>query len=179
MSQTDADLLRTLHDQHGSAVWAFAVRLLDGDRSRAQDVVQETFLRAWRQPRILEQHDGSARSWLFTVARHLVVDDWRRTTRRPEVLAAEPPEPVDTAPSPADAVVDRELVRAALATLGPAHRAVIEECYLRGATVNEAAAALRIPPGTVKSRCFHALRALRAALDDPAPDDPAGEGGER
>jgi len=169
MSQADAELLRVLHDEHASAVWAFAVRLLDGDRARAQDVVQETFLRAWRQPQVLDEREGSARSWLFTVARHLIVDDWRSARRHPELLAADPPESTATA-SPAEAVVDREVVRAALATLSEQHRAVIVECYLRGATVAEAARTLGVPPGTVKSRCHYALRELRALLEDDGDD---------
>ena len=82
----DAELLRALHDQHAHALWSYVVGLTNGDRGRAQDVVQETLLRAWRNPAVLEQTGGSGRSWLFTVAKRIVIDEWRSARRRPEVV---------------------------------------------------------------------------------------------
>lgn len=161
---SDAELLRSLHDEHAGALWAFTVRLLDGDRGRAQDVVQETFLRAWRNPKVLDRQDGSVRSWLFTVARHLVVDDWRRSRRRRELLAAEPVEAVTAAED--DRVLDRAVVAAALRSLSEQHRQVVVACYLQGLSVTEAAEVLGVPAGTVKSRCHYALRAMREALQE-------------
>src|ERR1700759_2968024 len=73
----EAELLRTLHDQHARAVWAYVVRLTNGDAARADDVVQETLLRAWRHPQVLDQSQGSARAWLLTVARRIRIDEWR------------------------------------------------------------------------------------------------------
>jgi RNA polymerase sigma-70 factor (ECF subfamily) len=163
-SSGEADLLRALHDQHAHALWVYVVGLTGGDRSRAQDVVQETLLRAWRTPDVLAQERGSARSWLYTVARRLVIDDWRTARRRHEIVAAELPE----APGPdeTERAVDRQLVVQALRTLSPDHRAVVAECYLRGSTVAEAAERLGIAAGTVKSRTHYALRALRAAMEE-------------
>lgn len=160
----DAALLRALHDEHAAALWRFVVGLVNGDRGRAQDVVQETFLRAWRNPRVLDEREGSARGWLFTVARNIVIDGYRGAARRPEVLTETLPE--RAAADEAQQVVDRQLVRAALRTLSPEHRAVLLECYFRGASVSEAAATLGIAPGTVKSRTHYALHALRSALAD-------------
>jgi len=54
----DDDLMRALHNDHASALWSFALHLVGGDRSRAEDVVQETLLRAWRHPRVLDQSQG-------------------------------------------------------------------------------------------------------------------------
>jgi RNA polymerase sigma-70 factor (ECF subfamily) len=161
---SEADLLRTLHDQHAGALWAYAVNLTNGDRAKAQDVVQETMLRAWRNPKVLDQSGGSARGWLFTVARRIVIDDWRASRSRPEMVFGELPEPgvADTT----DQTVDRQLVLAALRLLSEEHRQVLLECYFRGASVAEAAATLGIPPGTVKSRTHYALRAMRSALED-------------
>ncbi len=68
--------MRALHDQYAASLWSFVVRLTGGDRSRSQDVVQETMLRAWRNPSVLDEEQGSARAWLFTVARRIVVDEW-------------------------------------------------------------------------------------------------------
>lgn len=161
---TDADLLRALHDEHGSALWSYVVGLTNGDRAQAQDVVQETMLRAWRNPQVLAQTTGSARGWLFTVAKRIVIDEWRTPrSRRERVSDTLPEQPVA---DPADSTVDRQLVAEALRVLSPEHRAVLHECYFRGASVAEAAATLGIPPGTVKSRTHYALRALRLALDE-------------
>ena len=166
MSTIDARLMRELHDQHAGALWGFVVGLLDGDGARAQDVVQETFLRAWRNPAVLDQEGGSARSWLFTVARRIVIDEWRSARRRPELVTAELPEHPDTGADDAQRVVDRQLVLAALRTLSREHREVLLECYFRGASVAQAARTLGVPEGTVKSRAHYALQALRAAVDD-------------
>ena len=91
MTSSQADLMRELHDEHACALWGYCVRLTNGDRPHAQDVVQETLLRAWRNPKILEQTRGSARAWLFTVARNLVIDEWRTRRSQLEVSTAAPP----------------------------------------------------------------------------------------
>jgi len=162
--RADDELLRTLHDQHAGALWSYVVGLTNGDRAQAQDVVQETMLRAWRNPKVLEQASGSARGWLFTVAKRIVIDDWRTARNRRERVTDDLPErPVADA---TDAAVDRQLVMAALQQLSPEHRAVLHECYFRGSSVSEAAVALGIPPGTVKSRTHYAMRALRLALEE-------------
>jgi RNA polymerase sigma-70 factor (ECF subfamily) len=159
-----AELLRALHDQHSRAVWAYVVRLTNGDAALADDVVQETLLRAWRHPQVLDQSQGSARAWLMTVARRIVIDDWRSRGRRGEVVTADPPDqPVTDA---TDHTVDAMIVTAAMNRLSADHRAVLFECYHRGASVAEAALTLGVPPGTVKSRTHYALRALRAALQE-------------
>src|SRR4051812_26907671 len=163
--QADDDaLLRALHDEHAGALWAYAVRLTNGDRAQAQDVVQETMLRAWRNPKVLEQATGSARGWLFTVAKRIVIDDWRTARSRRERVTDELPErPVA---DEAERTVDRHIVMAALQKLSAEHRAVLHECYFRGSSVAEAAVALGIPPGTVKSRTHYAMRALKLDLEE-------------
>jgi RNA polymerase sigma-70 factor, ECF subfamily len=167
MDLSDDQLLRALHDEHAHALWTYVVGLTRGDRAKAQDVVQETLLRAWRTPSVLDQSHGSARGWLYTVARRIVIDEWRSTRSRPEVITDEVPESVGSRPDAlAEQTVDRALVVAAMRTLSPEHRDVILECYFRGSSVAAAATALGIPPGTVKSRTHYALRALRLALDE-------------
>lgn len=160
---TDAELLRQLHDEHAAALWGFAVRLLDGDRVAAQDVVQETLLRAWQHPEVLDPASGSVRGWLFTVARRIVIDQRRREHRRPEVITADLPER-DPGVDEAGRLADRQVVMSALRTLSAEHRAVLLECYFRGASVAQAAQTLGVAPGTVKSRTHYALHALRAAI---------------
>jgi RNA polymerase sigma-70 factor (ECF subfamily) len=164
VATSEAELLRVLHDEHAHVLWAYVVRLTGGDRARAQDVVQETLLRAWRNPSVLDQSSGSARGWLFTVARRIVIDEWRTARSRSELVTERVPEL--SVPDLSEQAVDRQLVAAALRTLSDEHRAVVIECYYRGSSVAEAAATLGIPPGTVKSRTHYALRALRLALDE-------------
>ncbi|WAL63109.1 sigma-70 family RNA polymerase sigma factor [Amycolatopsis cynarae] len=157
-------LMRTLHDEHAAALWSYALRLTGGHRARAEDLVQETLLRAWKHPRVLDQSQGSARAWLFTVARRIAIDGWRSAAARTEVSTDAPPElplPDDT-----ERALQGWLVAEALGALSPAHREVLGLCYFEGYSVAEAAQRLGIPPGTVKSRTHYALRALRLALEE-------------
>lgn len=164
VATTEADLLRVLHDQHARALWTYVVNLTNGDRGKAQDVVQETMLRAWRNPQVLDQSQGSARGWLFTVAKRIVIDEWRATRSRPEYVTAEVPE--QSVSDGTNQALDHQLVAAAMRALSIEHREVLLECYLRGASVAQAAATLGVPAGTIKSRTHYALRALRLALDE-------------
>lgn len=175
MGLSDEQLLRELHDEHAAALWAYVLPLTHGDRGKAQDVVQETLLRAWRTPTVLDGSRGSPRGWLYTVARRIVIDEWRARRVRPEVVTDDVPEPVITEPDAiAERTVERELVIAALRTLSDEHRDVVLECYFRGSTVAQAAQTLGIPPGTVKSRTHYALRALREALQNLGLEDGGG-----
>jgi RNA polymerase sigma-70 factor (ECF subfamily) len=163
MPDDDATRLAALYDAHAAPVWRYVVHLT-GDRAGADDVVQETLLRAWRTPRIMAQAPESARSWMFTVARHLVIDDVRSARRRREIGVAEPPE---TSTSDAtDALFEAILIEEALAALSADHRAVVIRAYFGALTVAEIADDLDIPQGTVKSRLHYGLRALRLALQE-------------
>lgn len=161
--RADEQLLRALHDEHAAALWAYVVRLT-GDRVGAQDVVQETLLRAWRHPESLDPARGSARAWLFTVARRIVIDDWRRQRSHPESLPGALPE--TGGPDDTERVLQSWVVLEALRQLSVEHRAVLVECYYRGRSVAEAARALGVPEGTVKSRTHYALMRLRLALQE-------------
>ncbi|MCL2544105.1 MAG: sigma-70 family RNA polymerase sigma factor [Nocardioidaceae bacterium] len=162
--QDDVRLLRTLHDEHGPALWRYVLRLTGGNTAMAQDVVQETLLRAWRHPEAFSPGRGSPRGWLYAVARRIVVDDHRSARSRHETVVAEPPERVT--PDLAAQVVDHEVLAQAMTRLSAEHRDVLRECYYRGRSVADAASTLGIAPGTVKSRTHYALRALRLALEE-------------
>ena len=164
MPDEDARLLRELHDQHAQSVWRYVVHLT-GDRAMADDVVQETLLRAWRRPEVLDQSQQSARAWLFTVARNLVIDDRRSARTVHEAPMGSVPEPEATADQ-ADALLDAWLVADALAELSQEHRAVIVHAYYGGRSIAEIARELDIPEGTVKSRLHYGLRAMRLALQE-------------
>jgi len=155
-------LLRSLYREHGGAMLAYAYRLT-GDRAAAEDVVQEALVRAWQHPDSLVNGVGSVRGWLLTVVRNLVTDKARARASRPREVA-EPPVDVAVSRDHAEGVVNSMVVGAALGRLSAEHRDVLEQIYLLGGTASEAAQALGIPLGTVKSRCYHALRALRGLL---------------
>lgn len=166
MSEQDAALLRALQEEHGDALYAYALRLCHGDRQRAEDLVQETMLRAWRHPEAMDSAHGSVRGWLFTTTRNLAIDAWRRRSARvAEVYTDRVPERLPDVDE-AERAVEAWTVAEAVNRLSPAHREVLVECFYRGRSVAEAAARLGIPPGTVKSRTHYALRALRLALEE-------------
>jgi len=163
MAGEDSHLLRALHDEHAAAVWRYVVHLT-GDSAGAEDIVQEKLLRAWRRPTVLDQDESSARAWLFTVARNLVIDRYRSARNRHEVGTDELPE-VATADR-MDALFDSLVIIDALATLSMEHRAVIVHAYYGGRSIAEIALELEVPEGTVKSRLHYGLRALRLALQE-------------
>jgi RNA polymerase sigma-70 factor (ECF subfamily) len=166
LPEDDAELLRALQEEHGGALYSHALRLSNGDRQRAEDLVQETLLRAWRHPESLDPDRGSVRAWLFTTARHLAIDAWRRRSARlGEVVTDEVPEPPPEADE-ADRAVESWTVAEALARLSAAHREVLYECFYQGRSVAEAAARLGVPAGTVKSRTHYALRSLKLVLEE-------------
>lgn len=158
------ELMRALHDDHAAALWSFALGLTNGDRTRAEDVVQETLLRAWRHPQVLDQTHRSARAWLFTVARRIAIDGWRSAAARSEVSTDVPPD--TPLPDDTERALQGWLVAEALGELSKAHREVLVLCFFQGYSVADAATRLGVAPGTVKSRTHYALRALRLALEE-------------
>jgi RNA polymerase sigma-70 factor, ECF subfamily len=160
----DEQLLRALFDQHAPALLSYALRLVDGDRGRAEDVVQETLLRAWRHPEAMAPDRGSPRPWLFAVARRIAVDAHRRRRARPREVGDDVLAQIPARDDELDRALDGWLVADALAALSPAHREVLLETYFAGRSVAEAARMLGVPAGTVKSRTHYALQALRLAL---------------
>lgn len=162
MSAED-ELLVAVHDAHSEALYRYVVRRT-GDAEEARDVVQETLLRAWRHPEVLQRPDEGVRAWLFTTARNLVIDDLRSARRKREYAAESPPE--QSRADQTQAVLDSWVVADALLALSPEHRAVVVGAYYGGRSVTELARELDIPPGTVKSRLHYGLRALRLALQE-------------
>ncbi len=166
MEIPETGAMKMLFDQHAAALWRYAFRLT-GDRSRAEDVVQETLLRAWQHPEVVEDLTRSARAWLFTVARNIVIDEsrsarFRSESRSPGVDGApEPPGPDETA-----SALDRMLVGDAMAQLSAEHRAVVRRSYYQGWSTAQIAADLGVAEGTVKSRLHYALRGLRQILQE-------------
>jgi RNA polymerase sigma-70 factor (ECF subfamily) len=155
--------LRILYHRYAGRVLGLGVQLL-GDRGLAEELVQETFVRVWRNAARYDPARGSVPTFVFTIARRLAVDLWRRPSSRP---ASRPARAEGVPPADGDEVemvLTRLEVRHALESLSPAHREVIELSYLRHLRQTEIAERLGIPIGTVKTRSYHALRALKVAL---------------
>jgi RNA polymerase sigma-70 factor (ECF subfamily) len=160
---SDDGLVRTLYAEHAGPLLRYALHLTSGDRQRAEDIVQETLLRAWQHPDAIAERPP--RPWLFAVARNLAVDAYRARKARPREVGEAALELIP-APDEADRALESWAVADALKALRPEHRSVLLETYYRGHSVAEAAVILGIPAGTVKSRTFYALRALKLALEE-------------
>jgi RNA polymerase sigma-70 factor, ECF subfamily len=165
------DTFAQLVDLHGAALLRFLLRLTHGDRERSEDIYQETLLRAWNHPECYQEGAWLSRKWLFTVARRISIDQLRATAVRPALVSDE--RQLDVARDPVDHV-DRMLlageVRAAMATLSAAHQEVIREMYFQDRPAAEVAERLGLPEGTVKSRTYYALRALKDAMEQRGLD---------
>jgi RNA polymerase sigma-70 factor (ECF subfamily) len=157
-------LVRTLYAEHGRALLGYVTRVI-GDRHQAEDIVQETLVRAWHHAGSLTPERGSVRGWLLRVARNIIIDRHRARQARPTEVEESATEPADDR-NESDQVLDTLHMLDALGNLRPEHRAVLVEVYYRGLTLVEAADVLGVPVGTVKSRIYYALRALRLAFEE-------------
>ncbi|WP_228973213.1 sigma-70 family RNA polymerase sigma factor [Streptomyces sp. DH12] len=157
--------MSAVYHHHAAPLLHYGTRLTNGDRHKAEDLLQEAALRAWRHFSPPPADALSIRPWLFTVLRNLAIDHHRnRAIRAPEThLAGADDLVVDDI---TDHLLTGQLVRDAVTRLGPAHHEVITLLYCHDHSVAHAAAHLGIPIGTVKSRTHHALRMLRRILHD-------------
>ena len=161
----DADAaIRQLYSHHAKALHGYVEQFCP-DRASADDIVQETFIRAWRHLPQLSADDRPIRPWLFRVARNLLIDADRAARARPVTVQEQPAEEAGT-DSGLDQVLDRELVSAALQHLSPAHQTVLVETFYHGGTLATVARELGIPHGTARSRLHYALHALRQQLQE-------------
>jgi RNA polymerase sigma-70 factor, ECF subfamily len=157
--------VRAAYSAYAGELYGFALRSL-GDSGLAEEAVQETFLRAWRAGDRFDPELGSLRTWLFAILRNVVIDLGRARASRPGVAAAGP----EPAHDPLDAALLAWQVEEALRRIGEQHRRVLLETYYRGRPYAEVAAELGVPEGTVKSRVYYGLRALRNALEEMGYD---------
>ena len=168
----DEARITDLRAQYGGALLSLALRLSDGDHGRAEDMVQETLLRAWQHPEAMAggQHPLP---WLFTVTRRLAIDAHRRRQHRPSEVSQETLLHEVAADDDPDRLLDAQVIAAAVARLSADHRRVITELYYRDRSVAETAVVLGIPLGTVKSRSYYALKMLRLALREALDSAPS------
>ncbi len=160
----DREAFGAFYDLHAPVLFGFCVRILRDARD-AEDVLQETFVQAWRDARRFDPSRSSARSWLFAIARSRALDRWRSRRsyeKRVSATDAADLEGQADAGDPATAAHLRDFVARALAQLGPNEQAVLRLAYFEGMTQEEIAARHGEPLGTVKSRTRSGLAKLRA-----------------
>jgi RNA polymerase sigma-70 factor (ECF subfamily) len=169
MSQGQQDALREVYDRYADACFSLARRVLN-DRTLAEEVVQELFVRLWRAPERFEPARGSLRSFLLAQTHGRSVDALRAEVarrNREEREARRGTAPVDDGlEREVLDLAESEAIRTALATLSEGERDAIELAYFGGHTYREVAVLLETPEGTVKSRIRSGLLRLRAALID-------------
>jgi RNA polymerase sigma-70 factor, ECF subfamily len=166
----DEAFIRALYEEHSCWLMAYAVRAT-GDHWLAEDLVQETFLRAWLHPESFTGH-SEAHGWLYIVLRNLIFDRARsRAVRAAEMsTAGDSPWATPVQPSHVQTTVDSIVVYQAMRRLSEVQRRVLYEFYFQGRTSAETAAVLGVPEGTVKSRIHSALRVLRRMVVDRRTD---------
>ena len=188
LGRGDIQALEQLYDRYSALVFSVSLRVLH-DPQLAEDVVQEVFLRLWRQPASFDPGRGRFISWLMSVTRNRALDELRRVSRRNRSEDQE-----DDESNPLDAVAtsdrmddpalgaelreQREAVRTAMTRLPPEQRRAIELAYFSGLTQAEISDVTGDPLGTVKTRIRLGMRKLRDALNgfvDGDGDEGAGE----
>ena len=158
--------VRLAYDRHGQELLGFACNAL-ADRQLAEDVVQETFVRAWRSAASFDHRRASLRTWLFAIARNVVIDVGRnKAARVPLAAPADAGEQQRDPRDPFDQLLTRIELDEALRRLSPEHRQVVLEVYFLGRTCADLADDLGIPASTVRSRLYYGVRALRGILDE-------------
>jgi RNA polymerase sigma-70 factor, ECF subfamily len=161
-SPHDDEVLRQIYADNSTALRAY-VRRFTTD-AQADDIVQETFIRAWRHLDRLRTDDRPVRPWLIQVARHLLTDAARHDRRRPTAIPAEPTAATVGVDGGLDRVLDQQVLLQALKRLPPGQLAVLIESWVYGASLEAAAERLGIPSGTARSRMHYALQTLREHL---------------
>jgi RNA polymerase sigma-70 factor (ECF subfamily) len=158
--------VREAYAAHAAELYGFAVRSL-ADPGLAEEAVQETFLRAWRAGERFDPQIGSLRTWLFAILRNVVIDLGRARAARPSVAEGG----IEPSVEPFDEALLSWQIEEAMRRIGDDHRRVLVETYYRGRPYAEVAEELGVPEGTVKSRVYYGLRALRVVLEEMGYED--------
>lgn len=169
----DPAALEALYDQYAPAVMGFVLRVVQ-DRAMAEDIVQETFWRVWKNRAGFRGERGTVSSWLFAIARNIAIDRWRRMKHHPttRLNAPEDEHPefenqADPGANVAETVWDtlqHRQVRAAIQALPKEQSLVIRLAFFQGLTRQEIAERIQVPLGTVHTRARLALQKLRGLL---------------
>jgi RNA polymerase sigma-70 factor (ECF subfamily) len=158
--------VREAYAAHSGELYGFAMRSL-GDSGLAEEAVQETFVRAWRAGDRFDPQIGSLRTWLFAILRNVVIDLGRARAARPRVAE----EGIEPSVEPLEQALLSWQIEEAMRRIGEDHRHVLIETHYRGRPYAEVATELGVPEGTVKSRVYYGLRALRVVLEEMGYED--------
>jgi RNA polymerase sigma-70 factor (ECF subfamily) len=158
--------VREAYAAHSGELYGFALRSL-GDSGLAEEAVQETFVRAWRAGERFDPEIASLRTWLFAILRNVVIDLGRARAARPRVAD----EGIEPSVEPLEQALLSWQIEEAMRRIGEDHRHVLVETHFRGRPYGEVAAELGVPEGTVKSRVYYGLRALRVVLEEMGYED--------
>jgi RNA polymerase sigma-70 factor (ECF subfamily) len=159
--------VRAVYEAHGAELYRFALRSL-GDRGLAEEAVQETFVRAWQAAGRFDDSLGSLRTWLFAILRNVVIDISRARAIRPRLSDGDSGagSDLDLADDAFDRMLTAWQVEEALRMLSDEHRSALVEVHYLGRTYADVAEERGVPVGTIKSRVFYALKAMRLALEE-------------
>jgi RNA polymerase sigma-70 factor (ECF subfamily) len=171
----DEAALRASYAAHGAALFRLALRAL-GDRGLAEEIVQDTYVRAWKSRKRFDAARGSQRTWLFSIARNLIIDAARARAARPLAggqITDERDRERDhvTTEDPTERVLLSMQVEEALSRISDNHREVIVEICYRGRPYAEVAEELGVSAGTLRSRMYYGLKSLRLALEEAGYSD--------
>jgi len=166
LSRDDSgDALRALYRSYSGELFGFALNAI-GERGAAEELVQEVFTRVWRHAERYDPDRASVRTWLYQIARHAIIDARRRASVRPGLPLHEPAPGLEPVGESLEQAMLGWQVVTALDRLSPEHRQMIRLAHLQGLTMREIAERCDLPVGTVKSRTWYALRALRLVLEE-------------
>ena len=163
-----------LYDRFSSRIYGLGIVMLGNDQA-AQDLVQDTFVKIWRNADRFDPARGRLETWVLLMGRSLAIDALRRRVLEQRSLRAiGEPDEADPSPGPDDRAVTGDLAeraRRAMAKLSPEQRAAVELAYFGGRTSAEVAEMEGIPQGTVKTRIRAALLHLRDDMATEAERD--------
>ncbi len=159
------DGVRAVYAAHGAELYRFALRSL-GDRGLAEEAVQETFLRAWQAASRFDDALGSLRTWLFAIVRNVVIDLSRARAVRPALAPGTTFDEAGALDDEIEQVLTAWQVEEALRMLSAEHRQALVEVHYNARTYHDVAEQFGVPVGTVKSRVYYALKAMRLALEE-------------
>lgn len=165
--RSDSDV-RAAYASHGAELYRLALRSLN-DTGLAEEAVQDTFLRAWRAA---ERHDpnvSSLRTWLFAICKNVIIDLHRSRSVRPIAAKQDRAEAGNESADPADPIEETLAawqIEEAFGRISEEHRQALVETYYKGRSYKELAEEIGVPEGTLRSRVFYGMKALRLALEE-------------
>jgi RNA polymerase sigma-70 factor (ECF subfamily) len=170
LTRRQVDAISELYNRYGRLVFSLAMNSI-GDAAVAEEIVQDVFMRVWEKASTYDASIAKVSTWLTSITRHRVIDEFRRGKRRPDKVSVSwtdlSPEDAPYSSGPEEEVelsLQNKFVRKALNTLSIGEREALALAYFKGYSHSEIAEHLGIPLGTVKTRIRMAMQKLRLIL---------------